>query len=457
MRRDVRTEKTIAVVFALAAWFLGHAWKGLTAYFQGDDAMNLYQAWILPPWRILAANLTPFTTVYRPLGTAFYRLSFGLLGWHPLGFRIAAYLLMLANIGLLYRVAKLVTGSTEIGILAALLGSYHPRLMDIYLNGGTIYDVLCYTFFLSALCLYLKKRPILFLICYILALNSKEMAASLPLILLAYEWIYRRRIGSVAAWLSLTVTAIAFFVKKSSPAFAHAADYGLRLSAHQFFATTRPLVAEVFYLSGGALNNSKTVLIFALAWGIALATRRKPLLFAAAFLTLTPLPINFIAYRGFFVMYLPLAGWAIYFATALAEGRDWLLKTVWKRPPLIEGSWEPERVGLFLFAAYVLFSIQAHDIRSFDAIDPSQANLRALHEGLAVRPNLPAGGRVLLLHDPFPRDVYDPVFVIRMNYEDASLSVDRGFDRQPGNGPYDLILDYDGRQYLMRKDASLPH
>jgi hypothetical protein len=445
--------KTIAVILDLAAWFLGHAWKGLTVYVTGDDSMNLYQAWILPPWKILAANLTPFTTVYRPLGTAFYRLGFTLLGWRPLGFRIVAYLFMLAGIGLLYRVAKLVTGSTEIAILAALLGSYHPRLMDIYLNGGTIYDVLCYTFFLLALYLYLQSHPALFTICYVLALNSKEMAASLPLVLLAYEWIYRRRIGSAAVWLSLLITAIAFFAKKSSPSFAHVPDYFLHVSVHQFFATTRPLVAEVFYLSGGALNNSKTVLIFALAWGIALATRRKPLLFAAAFLTLTPLPINFIAYRGFFVMYLPLAGWAIYCATALVEGRDWLLRTVWKRPPLIEGSWEPERVGLFLFAAYVLFNVQLHDIRSFDAIDPSQANLRTLHESLAVRPSLPSGGRVLLLHDPFPRDVYDPVFVVRMNYRDASLTVDRVFDHEP----YDLILDYDGQQYLMRKDDPTPH
>ncbi len=455
----MRRAKTVAVVLALLAWFLGHAWKGLTVYFQGDDAMNLYMAWILPPWKILAANLTPFTTVYRPLGTAFYRLGFGLLGWHPLGFRIAAYLLMLANIGLLYCVAKRLTGSTEIGILAALLGSYHQRLMDIYLNDGTIYDVLCCAFFLLALYLYLQERPVLFLICYVLALNSKEMAASLPLVLLAYNWIYRRRIGSLVVWLSVFITAVAFFVKKSSPSFANVPPYRLHLSVHQFFATTRPLLSDLFFLSGKTLNTSQTVLIFAAVWAIALwvffrsATRRKPLLFAAAFLTLTPLPINFIEYRGFFVMYLPLAGWAIYFAVALVEGRDWLLKTVWKRPPLIEGSWEPERLGLFLFVAYVLFSTQAHDIRSFDAVDPSQANLRALQEGLAVRPTLPAGGRVLLLHDPFPTDVYDPLFLVRMNYRDASLAV----DRTSGREPYDLTLDYDGSRYRVRKDDPPPH
>jgi hypothetical protein len=440
----MRRWKLIAVVLFLAAWFLGHAWKGLTVYFQGDDSMNLYQAWVIPPWKIVLANLTPFTMVYRPLGTAFYRLGFFALGWHPLGFRIAAYAFMMANIYLLYRAAKLVTGSTEIGVLAALLGSYHQRLMDLYLNGGAIYDVLCVTFFLLALCLYLKNRPVLFLVFYVLALNSKEMAASLPLIVLAYDWIYRRKIGTVAAWLSLVITAIAFVVKKSSPSFAPVPDYALHVSLHQFFATTRPLISELLFLPGGLLNNAKTVLIFALVWGIAVATRRKPLLFAAAFLTLAPLPINFITYRGFFVMYLPLAGWAIYVATALVEGRDWLLKKVWKRPPLIEGSWEPERAGLFLFVAYVMFSVQANDTyRSWDLIDPSQANLRTLHESLPARYRLPSGGRILLLHDPFPRDVYDPTFVVRLTYRDNTLTV----DREKTAASYDLILDYDGRGY----------
>ena len=108
-----------------------------------------------------------------------------------------------------------------------------------------------------------------------------------------------------------------------------------------------------------------------------------------------------------------------------------------------EGSWEPERAGLFLFVAYVLFSVQAHDTyRSFEAIDPSQANLRTLHDSL-VRSRLPVNGRVLLLHDPFPRDVWDPTFVARLTYRDNTLTV----DREKTDAAYDLILDYDGSAY----------
>jgi hypothetical protein len=49
---------------------------------------------------------------------------------------------------------------------------------------------------------------------------------------------------------------------------------------------------------------------------------------------LTPLSVIFIPYRGFFVMYLPLAGWAMFAAALMAGGCNGLWTHVWKRPPL---------------------------------------------------------------------------------------------------------------------------
>ena len=423
---------------AVAAWFLGHAWKGLFIYFQGDDMYNLYQAWTTPAWKLLLANLIPFTSVYRPLGAAVYRVLFATAGWNPLAFRVVVYALFLANIFLVYRVARLLTESPGIALLSAFLFSYHHRLIDLYINNGASYDVLCATFFLLALIAYLQARPVLFLICYVLALNSKEMAAALPLILLAYDGIYRRRLGSWAVWASLVLTAAAFVMKTSAAsAFASVPDYTLHLTARQFFLTTRPELSNLFFLRE-ELNTTEAVLIFALIWGIAIAARSKPLLFAAAFVTLAPLPINFIAYRGFFVMYIPLAGWAMFIATALVEGFDWLWKTMSKR--------EPERVFPALLLAYFLFNIQAGDpYGSFDRVNEEQGYIRTLKQGLAVRPRLPANGRVLLLHDPFAPDSYNPLIVVRLAYRDNSLLV----DREPGKStqPYDLVLDYDGQHY----------
>ena len=74
--------------------------------------------------------------------------------------------------------------------------------MDLYQNDGTVYDILCFTFFYSALATYVNVRrtgqaftmgqALRFLGLSVLALNSKEMAATLPVVLWAFELIYWR-------------------------------------------------------------------------------------------------------------------------------------------------------------------------------------------------------------------------------------------------------------------------
>lgn len=416
--------KAGALAAVVAAWFLGHTWKGLFVYFQGDDMHNLYGAWITPWWKLLLANLIPFTSVYRPLGALVYRTVFAAAGWNPLAYRVLVYALLLANIWLVYRVVQLVAGSAEIAFLSAFLFSYHHRLIDLYINNGAIYDVLCATFFLLALESYLRSRPVLFLIFYILALNSKEMAAALPLILLAWDWIHTRRYGTPALWIAAALTAIAFFTKTSTAsAFAGIPDYAVHVSLRQFLSTTRPELANLFLLRG-SINTLETVLIFAAVWALALWLRSKPMLFAAAFLTLAPLPINFIAYRGFFVMYIPFAGWALFFAALLIEARDRFFSR--------------ERIGVFALLAYFLWNVYSADpYGSFERVDPEQGYLRSLHSALVRYPAPPKGGRILLLNDPFAPDSYNPLIAARLTYRDESLSL----DRKPANPPYDLTIN----------------
>jgi hypothetical protein len=67
--------KSAALAGFIAVWFLGQTWKAILAQFDDDDLMNTYQAWTLPLSRLLIGNLTPFTSVYRPLGSLLYRLE----------------------------------------------------------------------------------------------------------------------------------------------------------------------------------------------------------------------------------------------------------------------------------------------------------------------------------------------------------------------------------------------
>jgi hypothetical protein len=453
-----RHAQSAAVALAPAAWFLANTWRGLLVPFTNDDLMNLYGAWTLPAWKLFVANLSPFTAVYRPLGSAFYRIVYLCAGLHPLPFRVVTYALMLVNVWLVYRLAKMLTRSAELALLAALLWSHHKRLMNIYLNNGTVYDVLCVTFFCLALELYISSRErcgglygwriAAFFALFVLALNSKEMAVTLPAILFAYEliyhppesswiqWLLRRRAAVIAALMAIVAT-----YAKTSPhsSFAGVPGYAVHLSAGQFLVTTRLLIAQLFLLPLDALTNAQVIVLFAVVWTIAIASGSKALRFAAAFLTLAPLPVNFIPARGFFAMYLPYIGWAMLAAVALVGIKD--------RLPVAKRSWATP--ALMLAAAAAVLALQSGDQeRGFDQLDNMQIRIGHLTPSLArIAAGVPRDGKILFLNDAFPADSFAPMWAAQLRFRSAHITVDRAKFAQPSSESYDLVLDLCGEDY----------
>jgi hypothetical protein len=183
-----------------------------------DDVMNLNYAWGPPLYRLIAALFLPFTPFYRPSGAALYRLIFDLFGLNFLPFRIAVQVMLLVNLYLIWRLAKILSGSTEIGAVAALLYSFHGRLTGIYLNNGTIYDVLCATLTLAALLYYVSIREsgrrlrgqqwVWLYLLFTFALNAKEMAAVIPVLLFLYEAFYHGRSMRPLAPIVLTAATL---------------------------------------------------------------------------------------------------------------------------------------------------------------------------------------------------------------------------------------------------------
>ncbi len=130
---------------------------------------------------------------------------------------------------------------------------------------------------------------------------------------------------------------------------------------------------------------------------------------------------------------------------------------VWKRLALPPGTWEPERVFLFLLTSWFLFTFQHNDSwRSFDRIDPSQPRIRVLQQSLAriparQRPSVLKDG-VLFLRDPFLPEDWDPLFIVRLFYRDPDIPVDRVKNLPAGSSPsldrYSLVLDYCRGQFV---------
>jgi hypothetical protein len=430
-----------------------------------DDVMNLNFAWGPPLHRLLLALLVPFTPFYRPSGAALYRFIFDLFGLNFLPFRIAVHLMLLLNLYLVYKLARTLTRSAETGAMAALLYSFHGRLTGIYLNNGAIYDVLCATLTLATLLYYVSvresgrsiagRRWVWLFLLFTFAINAKEMAAVIPLLLFIYEALYHGRSLRPLPPMILTVaTLIATWAKMSPRALFHAnPGYRMTFTLDQFLEHSRRLMTHLVYATNDGLTIQWTIAIWLAVLAIAAASRSKFLWFAASFALLAPLPVIFIPYRGFFVMYLPLAGWAIFVAGVLVGGRKWLWTRLWKRPPLPANPFEPERVFLFLAVAFLMVWMPAHDEGSeLKAQDPSQGYIRRTKRDiLALNEPLPRGAKLLILHDLFPADSYAPVQTWRLVYRDRDLWIDRPTMMQhpPNPAEYDRVFDYVGGKLVL--------
>jgi len=430
-----------------------------------DDVMNLNYAWGPPLYRLIAALFLPFTPFYRPSGAALYRLIFDLFGLNFLPFRIAVQVMLLVNLYLIWRLAKILSGSTEIGAVAALLYSFHGRLTGIYLNNGTIYDVLCATLTLAALLYYVSIREsgrrlrgqqwVWLYLLFTFALNAKEMAAVIPVLLFLYEAFYHGRSMRPLAPIVLTAaTLIAAGVKTGPRALFHGNPaYAATFTLDQFFEHSRRLMTHLVYGTNDGLTIQQMIAIWIAVLAIAAVSGRKFLWFAASFALLAPLPVIFIPYRGFFVMYLPLAGWVMFVAGVLVGGRNWLWTRVWKRPPLPSNPFEPERVFLFLAVAFLMVWIPAHDEGSeLNYRDPSQIYIRRTKKDiLALNEPLPKHAKVLILHDRYPADSYAPIQTWRLVYRDRDLWLDRPtmMKHPPNAAEYDRVFDYVGDRLVV--------
>ncbi|HWF07782.1 MAG TPA: hypothetical protein VG297_04920, partial [Bryobacteraceae bacterium] len=126
--------------------FLSLAGNGIFEFFGGDDVMNLftYLSQPMTHW-ILGAIEFWSSAWYRPLGGIVHLALFHLFGFHALPFKIFLFVALCFNLILYFRVVRTLSGSSQIASWALLFCSYHAVLDGLYLDFGTIYDVLGYS------------------------------------------------------------------------------------------------------------------------------------------------------------------------------------------------------------------------------------------------------------------------------------------------------------------------
>lgn len=461
----------------IACVFIGCTLRGLFIGFDGDDLMNLHEAVVKNPvLKLLLGLIVPFTRVNRPIGEAYYAICWVLFGWQPFGFRFVTYLLIAANVGLVYLLTRRLSETPEAAFAAALLFSFHGRLWQIYLSNSTVYDVLCAFFSLISMCYYARIRmlhktvtwgqSIALTVLFIMALNAKEMAAALPLLFMAFDWTYvspqpdaiRERLRWMVrhcrfAALLTVISAGAVVTKSSGPLAAK--EYAVSLTMQRFFQNAKLIYSELFYLRYMQLNSRRVFLLWIAVFAIAVWSRKRSLRFLACFALLAPLPIMFIPWRGFFVMYFPLAAWSMFAGILLASIRERLFRTKW----VLAG-----QVAL----AVVLLAMVLGGLRDpvflgaqFDrkgySIEQTKQDFLSLNEPM------PAGGHILLLNSRFPLDFnqWYPLMIVQLLYNDRQLEVYRPQFMSPPPDEaawteFDRVMDYENGRLIVRRKRPGP-
>ena len=434
----------------IVVWLLSQSWRGLFVYFTSDDIMNMYWARETSIGRLLIANLAPFTTEYRPAGAGLYRILYGIFGLEPLAFRVVFYALLLCNAWLCYKLGKSLSKSAEIAILGAFLASFHNRLSDIYTNNGTIYDVLCGTFYLATLLYYIHVRErygrfrrwhwLIFYSLNTVALNAKETAATIPVILLAYEVIFHgvelKAIRSVRAFvdktaaivLSTMITGLAVIARfQPDSRLVHNDAYAMRISLRQLLTSNEKYLENLFHLPDHSLAPPLIWIILLTLTLAGILSKSKALRFLIVFILITPLPVNFIPARELYAAYIAVMGWGMFISLVLVRSRDYAYKYIWGRPTLRDDTLEPERVFMAMAMALLLLSATSKD-RPIAWADGQciRSNLCQLHSlFLAIKPEAGHPNKLLFLNDPFGDGDWTQVLLYRLTFNDLSLEADR--------------------------------
>lgn len=481
------TLSRIAGALLIAAFFYAFQKRVLKAHFGPDEMMNIYGVWHPALWKVVLANFAFWSSFVRPMAAIYYLPLFHWFRLDPVPYSVVRIAILAVNTIVFYKLARAIGGSWWVAVLATFPIAYQADMGNLAFDGAFIYDVLCGGFFFAALLYYIHARrgrqhlsigqACIFFVLYISALDSKEMAVSLPVVALAYELLLRkhpagfgspkeRRIWALQLWPTLAaglMTAIFIVGKTTGQESITVSDaYVPKLNWARFTESTIRFMNTMFYTKGFTMQHAVALWLLVLIAGVAgmlrgwiLKGRRNPRwLFLWIWVTVTPLPIVFLPGRGGALLYIIAAGWALAAAMMLRALSALLARHLFLG-----------RVGRFATMASCLLvclwqyedvTRRAHrvDVYGYLLIGADTAQWIEEVKRLAIQPK--AGSNVLFLHDPAP-GTYDITFISSLVWRDRSLNIwqqsqshltDERISRM------DYIIDYAGGRFAVLKSPT---
>jgi len=413
----------------LLAYFIYFNWGSLNVHFAIDDLGNMAH-YYRGGWRLLLiSQFRIWHGDYRPMGGLFYVPIFHFAGLNPVPYQAVLLVLLLANVYWVYRFARLLGAGELAAALAALAVCYHAGLANLYYNAAFVYDVLCCFFYLAAFVYYMRirnsgrllgtRQTLIFMALFLCALNSKEMAVTIPVMLAVYEWIYHRPKGwnraELLAWLrgparvalfASGLNLIDIYGKLFGPDPLTAGEGYRPVFAIGRVRAFQRLSYQDLFMNwdsapgwGGLL--AAWVLMAYLAWRRA---DRPALRFLFWFLVVAPLPIEFLVGKSQACLALLMIGLAVYVAIVLVDLANAIARLLCGEPLFrLLGS----RVLAGLLIAWVVYywahenrHLQTHIVRNSMA-SLGEDSWDIIQQLRALDPHARPGSRVAFLDDPF--------------------------------------------------------
>ncbi|HVN05535.1 MAG TPA: hypothetical protein VMT86_14015 [Bryobacteraceae bacterium] len=457
-----------AAGFALFAWFVFLIRGSLSCWFDADDLMNMHRAWERPWSTLLWANVTFWSSYYRPGGALLYRSLYACWGFHPLPLHIAAFVFLCADFALLAAVVYQLTESRWAALLALLLVGINPTFSAAYFYTGNLYDILAYLFFWAVFVFYvcLRRdgrvpglRELIILLClFVAALNAKEIAVSLPPAVALYELIWHppngwRWITQEGRFASIGALFDSVYIigKQHGPDTLYQYDaYRPHYSLSAYIQSLSHYLHELLYRPSPDWH-WQILWVIAGMTAIAAVTRLRCLIWSIGFILIGVLPLSFIATRTGSAYLLPAVGWAVYGA-GLAS---WLVHLIPARQARLRTAVQVILLALLfvLLAPWQYRAFAAHA----RAVHEAEARFIDYHQQIhSLIPNPPKGAHILLLTDAGGYTDWDVYFLIRLSYADPSLQVERmsvrrAEHKQTNLATYDYLLDWAGRRFVLVK------
>ena len=442
-----------SAVLALAAYYVYFAGISLRAGLSHDDLMNAHRA-VIAPWPSLIKDCLFFflpSDQYRPVGAVFYRICRDLFGFHPLPLHIGMLVLWAAGLALVYDSVRRLADSTEVALLTVLLMAHHSNRPFYYYNSGFCYDVLCHLFYFAALAYYLRVRAgegrpgekelVVLSALYLLALGSKEMAVSLPVVLGAYEWLRPWR-----DWRFPSITAVmagVFVLGRvlARDGLSNIDGYRITLRPAFYLESWTEWLASMLFLSPTAIPWTMAAAFLAGSIALAWLSCDRAFRIAVVLALAGVLPVAFIRpVRGLEAICIPMTGVALMAAWWVSR-LSLVVNSRWRGP------------AVFALALVLLADLHARKLPPAEVMMSEGAEIAHVQRELEAHGRLAPRSRVLFVEDPFPEPYGLATTFLLQILNGASVQVTRAdkLTTAPDWTEYDYVLSWQKHRIVSLK------